>query len=655
MHCDRALSALILTACAAFPSCAMQPTQSLPPPAPATAADVRVPSWARGAVWYQVFPERFRNGNTANDPNGQGVFLAGWGSNWYTVQAGELDAMFARRGTDKSKYKPHRAGSLYDVIFDRRYGGDLQGLTQKLDELKDLGITAIYLNPIFQAKSLHKYDATDYRHIDEALGAMGSSQPIDSGYYRAPAGAGGSPETDDPATWVWTEADTYFVKTFLPACKQRGIRVIIDGCFNHTGLEFWAFQDIQKHGRKSPYASWYQCEFDSAGSLVAWTGWPGNKNGYLPEFRQVKGVKGGRDWDATVEKGDLNAGVKKHIFDITRRWMDPNGDGDPSDGIDGWRLDVAGEIGPEFWHDWRALVKGLNPEAIIIAEIWSKVKGLGGESGFDTQMNYPFAYPVLDWLRNMDEHGNPVPASQLSSRLEAAFAGDAPSTQLIHQNLFASHDTDRYVNMLWNPGRGYDRDCAEQNLDDRPRPKKKSGREPGDKKDGSSGGPAAPTPPEREYVPYKPGKPPEDIYRLSLLGVAIQATYTGSPMIYYGDEWGMWGSDDPTCRKPLQWEDQYGQFGPPQHAEDAPMPAIRAEYRKWLTMRQSPEVGPALRLGTTRHLATGSEDVFAFERQHNGVRVVVVVNRGKERFDASRLVGTDGAVVEGVSAGWWKR
>jgi glycosidase len=649
--CRPVVAACVLAASAAFPSCAMQPTPQSQPPVPAKVSDVRVPEWAKGAVWYQVFPERFRNGNRANDPHGAGVFLAPWSSDWYRVQPGELDAMLARRGMDKATYKPHRAGPLFDAIFDRRYGGDLQGLTQKLGDLADLGITAIYLNPIFQARSLHKYDATDYRHIDEALAASGPSQAIDSGYYRPPTGADGQPETDDPATWVWTEADEYFVKVFLPACKARGIRVVIDGCFNHTGLEFWAFQHIKRNGKKSPYASWYQCEFDNAGNLVSWTGWPGNTNGYLPEFRQVKGVKGGRDWDATVEKGDLNAGVKKHIFDITRRWMDPNNDGDPSDGIDGWRLDVAGEIGPEFWNDWRALVKGLNPDALIIAEVWSKVQGLGTESGFDTQMNYPFAYPVLDWLRDMDERGGPVPASQLRTRLDAAFAGDAHSTQLIHQNLFASHDTDRYVNMLWNPGRGYDKDCAEQNLDDSPRTKKQANAEDTESAEGKK----KHSEPEREYVPYKPGKPPEDVYRLSILGVAIQATYVGSPMIYYGDEWGMWGSDDPTCRKPLQWADQYSDLGAPERADHSPVAWVREEYRKWLTLRRDAEIGPALRLGSVKHIDAGRDGVFAFEREHQGVRVVVVVNRGRDTFDASGVVGKRGAVVEGVSAGWWKQ
>ncbi|HEX2837971.1 MAG TPA: hypothetical protein VHN77_07575, partial [Phycisphaerales bacterium] len=142
---------------------------------------------------------------------------------------------------------------------------------------------------------------------------------------------------------------------------------------------------------------------------------------------------------------------------------------------------------------------------------------------------------------------------------------------------------------------------------------------------------------------------------LSLLGVAIQATYTGSPMIYYGDEWGMWGSDDPTCRKPLQWADQTDQFGPPQNAADAPMPSIRAEYKKWLTLRQDPVIGPALREGATKHLDTGNPDVFAFERQLGDARVVVVINRAAARFDASKLVNRDDAIVDGPSARWWKR
>ena len=556
------------------------------------ATDAPTPDWAKGAVWYQIFPERFRNGNPANDPRGPAVSLAPWNSNWYEVQPGELEAWKYRHSVTDDKFKPHPAGTLYNVIYDRRYGGDLEGVLQKLDELKDLGVTALYFNPIFQAQSLHKYDAGDFRHIDAWLGSPKDAPPCD-GTYAPPAG-----ETADPKSWTWTPADRWFIDEFLPACKQRGMRVILDGVWNHTGVEFWAFQGIKKNGKASPYAGWYICEFDDAGKLASWTGWPGRRDGSLPEFRQVKGGYD-RDRDQTVEKGDLNAGVREHIFAVTRRWMDPNGDGDPSDGIDGWRLDVAGEIGEQFWKDWRAMVKGINPQAITVAEIWSKASDLLKAGAFDTQMHYPFAYPVLDWLRDADSTGAPVTSQQLAAALDQAF-DDAPQINLIHQNLFASHDTDRYVNMLWNRGRAYDRDCAVQNGDDRPREN------------------------DPTYVPYKPGRPPEEVYKLSVLGVAIQATYVGSPMVYYGDEYGMWGADDPTCRKPTPWPD----VGPPANPDDAPVPWLRDEYRKWLRLRQDKQIGPVLRYGSVRHIDSANPDVFLYERQLNNRRVLVIVNRG---------------------------
>jgi glycosidase/predicted peptidase len=569
-----------------------------------------VPTWAMGATWYQIFPERFRNGEPANDPRGPKVFQPAWNSNWYEVQPGEFEAWQARDPRRQRADVPiHKQGKLYNVIWDRRYGGDLQGIVQKLDEIQDLGVTAIYMNPIFAAESLHKYDASDFRHIDARLAqpAEAGPAPTQDGTYSPPPG-----ETADPKTWTWTPADRYFVDIFLPECKRRGIRVILDGVWNHTGREFWAFQDIVKQGKSSPYASWFQCEFDNEGKLVSWTGWPGRKNGELPEFRQVKG--NGRDWDQTVERGDLNAGIKEHIFAVTKRWMDPNGDGNPSDGIDGWRLDVAGEVGEEFWRDWRELVKQLNPQALIVAEIWSKVDGLGASSGFDTQMHYPFAYPVLEWLTNQGvrdagkQRGPVVGSQQLSMRLRDAFT-DGPQTNLIHQNLFASHDTDRYVNILFNPGRFYDRDCAEQNGDHKPRDN------------------------DPAYIPYKPGKPDERAFKLSLLGVAIQATYEGAPMVYYGDEVGMWGSDDPTCRKPHPWPDA----GTPMNPDDAPIQELREQYKSWLRLRQDPELGPALKYGSVRHLDAGSPDVFAFERQLNEKTVLVVINRGENAFDAAAL------------------
>lgn len=582
-------------------------------PTPAT------PDWAKGAVWYQIFPERFRNAVPENDPKGPSVFLADWHCNWYDIQEGELDAWMTRRNIDDaSKIRARAGGPLYNVIFDRRYGGDLQGIVEKMDELKDLGVTALYLNPIFEAESLHKYDASDYRHIDERLAKPASAGPsrAQDGKYTPPKSESGLVETDDPKTWQWTAADKYFVDVFLPEAKKRGLRVILDGVWNHTGKQFWAFQDLVQNGQKSAYKDWYISDFDNEGKLVSWSGWPGRKNGDLPEFRQVKGGLT-PDAQTAIERGDLNIGVKHHIFDITKRWMDPNGDGDPCDGIDGWRVDVAGEIGEQFWRDWRKHVKSINPNAIIIAEIWGKVDGLGAGSGFDTQMNYPFAYPILNWLTNTtprtdwSKEPEPFTSDQLVAALDKAFK-DAPQTNLIAQNLFASHDTPRYVSMLQNPGREYDRDCTIQNGDGAPREK------------------------DPHYIPFKESLPDDEAYKRSILGVAIQATYLGSPMIYYGDEWGMWGADDPNDRKPVPWTDVGD--GKNKNTDDKLIPEVHVQYRKWLRMRTDPETADILRYGDVQHLDSGSPDVFAFVRSLNDKAVVVVINRGATKFDVAPLL-----------------
>ena len=276
-----------------------------------TQAAMQTPDWAKGATWYQIFPERFANGNEANDPGksssravgASDVVMKQWESAWYPGDMRE-EANIVAFGRE---------------VFKRRYGGDLEGVVAKLDHLRSLGVNAIYLNPIFDAQSLHKYDARDFRHVDPTLAGDGTV----------------AKETGDPhevTTWAWTSADRYFVDVLLPACKKRGIRVVIDGVFNHVGREHWAFQDVVKRGRSSAYADWFVCEFDHEGKLTGWQAWD-KKDGWLPEFRQVKGGLS-RDRDETVVRGDLNSGAKKHILDITRRWMDPNGDGDGSEADD---------------------------------------------------------------------------------------------------------------------------------------------------------------------------------------------------------------------------------------------------------------------------------------------------------------------------------
>lgn len=584
------------------------------------------PDWAMGAVWYQIFPERFRNGDPGNDQKYPGVWHMNWTDDWYAVQPGELEAFLKRHAIrSRDELTPARPSDLYHVVYDRRYGGDLRGVVDKLDEIKDLGVTAIYLNPIFEAESLHKYDASDYRHIDTAFARPGAAGPFDTKWQPDPA------ETDDPATWKWTPGDTWFVDVFIPEVHKRGMKVVLDGVFNHTGRDFWAFQDVLKNGKRSKYRDWYTVEWNDAEEVVGWKAWD-KPSGHLPKFQQVLGrsAQPGVDPQTPTAKGDLVAPVKRHIFDITKRWMDPNGDGDPSDGIDGWRLDVALDVGEEFWVDWHKHVRSINPNAITIAEIWHDAGPYLKGDMWNTQMHYPFAYPVLDWLSVRPG----TTSKDLGHYLGEAFQ-NAPATNLIAQNLFASHDTDRYVQMLYNPGRAYDQGNTAQDWNTTP---------------------IAQRPPEfrKSANPvYKDNRPPKDVFQLALLGVAIQATYQGSPMVYYGDEWGMWGADDPTDRKVVPWPDK----GANKNPDDFCDPAYREEYKTWLTLRQRADVGPVLRYGSVRHLDTAHPDVFAFERRLNNERVIVVVNKGDETFDARPLlpagVGGDATQVAARGAKWW--
>jgi cyclomaltodextrinase / maltogenic alpha-amylase / neopullulanase len=203
-----------------------------------------VPDWAADAVFYQLFPERFRNGDPSNDPTRASLefpiervpenwAVTPWTSDWYA----------------RADWETARGDDFYDNgVFDRRYGGDLQGVIDQLDYLADLGINAIYFNPVFYARSLHKYDGNSFHHVDPYFG------PDPEGDLALMA-----TETSDPETWHWTAADRLFLDLIREA-HARGIRVVIDGVFNHTGRDFFAFEDLRKNQAASPYADWYIVE-----------------------------------------------------------------------------------------------------------------------------------------------------------------------------------------------------------------------------------------------------------------------------------------------------------------------------------------------------------------------------------------------------------
>ncbi len=232
------------------------------------------------------------------------------------------------------------------------------------------------LIPVFEAVSLHKYDGSSYHHIDVNFGP---NPKLDSELMN-------SEIPDNSDTWKWTEADNLFLK-LIDEVHKRGMKIIIDGVFNHTGVQFWAFQDIIKNQEYSKYKDWFIIDsFDdptTSENEFDYKGWWNIKS--LPEFNRTK--------------DDLADGPKQYIFNSTKKWMDPNGDGDPSDGIDGWRLDVAREVPIGFWKQWRNIVKSINPQSIIVGELWELSSDFISENGpFDALMNYNFAFAVNDFF-----------------------------------------------------------------------------------------------------------------------------------------------------------------------------------------------------------------------------------------------------------------
>jgi glycosidase len=521
-------------------------------------AQPTLPDWARSAVWYQIFPERFYNGDPSNDPTVSRVEQqpAGWQKSVWT------NDWYAREPWEEA-FHPE----FHWSVTKRRYGGDLEGVIRKLDYLQDLGITAIYLNPVFDALSMHKYDGASLHHVDPNFGP-------DPDGDRATINAEGVLEG---GSWRFTEADRLLLKLIEEAHK-RNIRIVLDGVFNHTGREFWAFNDVVRDQAASPYAEWFSIEkFDNPKTPeneFDYKGWIGIKA--LPAFRQ--------------EKGNLVPPVKEYIFAITRRWMDPNGDGDPTDGIDGWRLDVASEIGLPFWKEWHDVVRRLNPEAITIAEVWDdKARPYTLYGGFNAVMNYR-------WLRHVDDFfvTRKTTADQFSSALKDLLADLKPDANFGAYNMLESHDTERFSSRFMNIDRAF--------------------------KENSKA--------DQGFSVRKPDDPAWNRFKLA---VFFQFTYVGMPALYYGAEAGMWGADDPDNRKPMLWKEltyQPEKQHPSKLFRDADSVLynddIAAFYKQMTGMRRN---DPVLQSGSIFFLTqTSYTSTVAFLRtlDYEAVRLVVI-------------------------------
>lgn len=533
------------------------------------------PEWSKGIVWYQIFPERFNNGDPANDPKAEdqdGAYpfdttspfqIHPWTSDWYELQPYEQ-----RNGKD-----------LYYNLQRRRYGGDLKGVIDKLDYIKSLGVDAIYMTPVFWSPSAHKYDALCYHHVDPTFGPD-------------PKGDIALMEKENPLdvkTWVWTKADLLALR-LIKEVHARNMRIIFDGVFNHMGVKSFAFRDVENNQQASPYADWFSVKSwnDAAkGTTFDYNGWFGVKT--LPEFRE--------------DDYGIVAGPKQYIFNATKRWMNPMDKG-IKDGIDGWRLDVAYDVAHPFWKDWRKWVRSINPTAYLTAELVYPIDQtrpyLQGDE-FDATMNYNFAFIMHDFFIQ-DKTGSSVTAFDARLReLREAFGNDVA---LNMQNLMNSHDATRLASAVANPDGMKFGDWGNYfNWSQKSNNKN-----------------------------YNARKPTASQIQTQKLVAAFQMLYLGSPMIFYGDEAGIWGGNDPDCRKPMIWEGKKYDpetYNPNQTKHKADQVEFNKElfdwYQKFMGLRKRYK---SLQLGDYTTIEKNDlQRFYVFSRKYNREEVLVLVNR----------------------------
>ena len=557
----------------------------------------KAPQWSKEAVWYQIFVDRFRNGDPNNDPTREDIDgaypgvtpqswkVTPWTQDWYKLNdyTAELEG--------HKDYYGNPIENFSQIAQLRRYGGDLQGVIDKIDYFVELGVTAIYFNPLNDAPTLHKFDARNWRHIDRNFGPDPEKDVATM--------AAETP--DDPSTWQWTEADKMFLE-LVRLLKAKNIRVIMDYSWNHTGHTFWAFEDVRARGKDSKFADWFIVEsFDDPATPedeFKYQGWFGVVE--LPEILET--VEHDNQKIVAVE-GDIKSNaVKEHIFAVTRRWLDPNGDGDPSDGVDGFRLDVAAEVGLGFWREYRQVVRETNPEAYLVGEVWwetwpDKLTNpepfLRGDV-FDAVMNYRWYRTARHFFNGAPDH---MPVTEFVDELNALLGQIRTTNNYAMMNLTSSHDAPRTLTSMYNKN------------------KYKFHSNPSETND------------------YKIDKPDaETIENLKLL-LAHQFTYVGAPHIWAGDEMGMWGSDDPSNRKPLIWPDY--EFEPEVvHPLGKARPKNPVEFDKKLFEHYKALVAirkdnPVLSSGDIKYLVTDDNTgALAYSRYDDDSEVIAVFNIG---------------------------
>jgi glycosidase len=482
------------------------------------------PDWMKDAVVYQIFPDRFYNGDPKNDadPADPTVY-----DNQVLPKAwDELPEGYCRAYEDFTCEE----GPLGRDFF----GGDLQGVKDKLDYLADLGVTAIYFNPIFQAPSNHLYDTTDYFRIDPYFGSKGTFQSM------------------------------------LEQAAERGIHIILDGVFNHTSSDSLYFDRYSRYPKDgayetmdSRYYDWYTF-FDWPDDYNSWWGFDS-----LPVLTEIQEVR------------DFIYGDDRSV---ARWWI--------GEGAAGWRLDVAPEKSHGWWQEFRPQVKSVNPDAVILGEIWDDASPwiLGDE--FDSTMNYRFRRALLGFLNGDSSDPNQgairgLNPDEFNSVLQSIKEDYPPPAYETAMNLVSSHDTQR---ILWalTPGA--------RNREDK----------------------------EFNGVNLAEGKE-----KLKLLAI-MQMTMPGAPTVYYGDEVGLTGDTDPDDRRPFPWGN-----------EDLD---LLDHYQTLIGLRHDYSF---LRTGSYDRLYTHNDDgTYAYGRKDASGAAVVAVNRDTAAHDLA--IDLNGYIPEGT-------
>ena len=344
------------------------------------------PDWVQDAIFYQIFPDRFARSN--RNPSANLPF-----ESWESAPT-----------------------------FHGFKGGDLYGVIEKLDYLQDLGITALYLNPIFSSASNHRYHAYDYYSVDPLLGGNAAFMEL------------------------------------LEKAHQKNIRIILDGVFNHSSRGFWQFHHVLENGNGSPYKDWFFFDTERLSGRKHWGAYPGpHEMKALQQHEDSLTAIGYRGWWNLPALPKFNTNtpeVREFLFNIAEHWIKL--------GIDGWRLDVATEIDDDsFWQEFRARVRAINPEAYIVAEIWHEShRWLQGDQ-FDAIMNYDVTRPVIAFTvgkhldrRVLHQQSNyrgvhhAIDAHEFADQIDhnlGLYRGDITYSQL---NLIDSHDTPRFLSCV---------------------------------------------------------------------------------------------------------------------------------------------------------------------------------------------------------------